>query len=178
MVPEQSVKITDILGTTTSIAGATSANPARASVSTLNNEFIITANATSSTPTRITVNLQDGSIVYIDVTVQSSSSSGSSTSSSNPRLTASSTNVRGGNSVTVTLSNATAFSYNWSITSESGETIATFENGKTEYETIATNTSSSLTIKTNVVSENQKITVHVAGYNNIEIASLQITVSK
>ncbi|MBQ6172061.1 MAG: Ig-like domain-containing protein [Clostridia bacterium] len=178
MVPEQSVKITDILGTTTSIAGATSANPARASVSTLNNEFIITANATSSTPTRITVNLQDGSIVYIDVTVQSSSSSGSSTSSSNPRLTASSTNVRGGNSVTVTLSNATAFSYNWSITSDSGETIATFENGKTEYETIATNTSSSLTIKTNVVSENQKITVHVAGYNNIEIASLEITVSK
>jgi hypothetical protein len=272
---DEFVHIADIIGSDKSVVGSSSNNTSVASISVLNGDYIIYS--MSQGTARVTVNLQDGSVYHINVTVQSNDPSPTTvkvsvvvaangdlvqgetysayltfspalsfaqqstltysllannnnvtvsrasandnsknnfiitpsvtagdttltglitssdpslkfeyvpktvsinTPSTSPGLTATSTNVRGGNSVTVTLSNAPAFTYNWYITSESGETIATFENGKTECETIVTNTSRSLTIKTNVVTENQKITVHVAGYNNIEIASLQITVSK
>ncbi len=272
---DEFVHIADIIGSEKTVVSATSNNTSVASVSVLNGNYIIYS--ISQGTARVTVNLQDGSVYHINVTVQSNDPSPTTvkvsvvvaangdlvqgetysayltfspalsfaqqstltysllanndnvtvsrasandpsknsfiitpsvtvgdttltglitssdpslkfeyvpktvminTPSTSPGLTATSTNVRGGNSVTVTLSNAPAFTYNWSITSESGETIATFENGKTECETIVTNTSRSLTVKTNAVSENQKITVHVTGYNNIEIASLQITVNK
>lgn len=177
---EESRVISDVLGTTQTVTGATSNYTSRVSVSNLNNQFIITALSTGTA--RITVNLQDGSSYYIDVTVQSGSSSGSSGSSSSTAtsLRASTTNVKGGNGLTVTLNNAlTASTYEWSITSATGDTIATFAaNNSTSYETFTlTNTSASVTINTTAVSANTTITVHVSRLG-IEVASINITVSK
>lgn len=147
----------------------TSSNTSKAIVTVApnNSDFIVTTLDTSGS-VRITVSFTDGSKAYINLTIGSSGS----TTTANPTLSASSTTVKGGNGVTLTLSNCPSYStVTWSMTDNTGK--ASLSQNSTISDL---NNKASVVLSTGSV-ESQKTIVVYANIGSTTVASLTITVN-
>ena len=126
------------------------------------------ANGGAERSANITVSFTDGSKAYIDLTIGSSGS----TTTANPSLSASSTTVKGGNGVTLTLSNCPSYStVTWSMTDNTGKASLSSTSTITDLNNKAT-----VTLSTGTV-ESQKTIVVYANIGSTTVASLTITVN-
>ena len=147
----------------------TSSNTSKAIVTVApnNSDFIVTTLDTSGS-VRITVSFTDGSKAYINLTIGSSGS----TTTANPTLSASSTTVKGGNGVTLTLSNCPSYStVTWSMTDNTGK--ASLSQNSTISDL---NNKASVVLSTGSV-ESPKTIVVYANIGSTTVASLTITVN-
>ncbi|MBO5037774.1 MAG: Ig-like domain-containing protein [Clostridia bacterium] len=160
--------ISSFLGSSVSgktISGApTSSNTSKAITTISNGSYYVTTLDTTGS-VRITVSFTDGSKVYINLTI------GSSGSTANPTLSATSTMVKGGNSVQLTLSNCPSYSaVTWSMTDNTGKASLSSTSSITDSKNIAT-----VTLYTGEVESSKTIVVY-ANIGDETIASITITV--
>jgi len=164
-----SYNISTLLGSAVvgkSISGIpTSSNTSKAIVTVApNNSYYIVTTLDTTGSVRITVSFTDGSKIYIDLTI--------SATSANPSFSATSTMVKGGNSVQLTLSNCPSYSnVTWSMTDNTGKASLSSTSSIVDL-----NNQANVTLNTGVVETENTIVVY-AKIGDKTIASITITVT-